>query len=179
MIYILKWLMIKWRDAICRSVVPKRGTTGGRQKQPPWLPQPSEKTPPIMDRQQDSGVHVQESSGSPSGGWVLQQSHQGQCGWWRSVQIPRILLVEKGETWMKVLLNWLERNSFKMGSFSRDKVPQTSFRFCEPVWPSGMALGWEAEGPRFDTASALLSLQKGCGLWILSCDFVHHFLLKH
>ena len=31
----------------------------------------------------------------------------------------------------------------------------------------------------FDTASALLSLQKGCGLWTLSCDFVHHFLLKH
>ena len=28
-------------------------------------------------------------------------------------------------------------------------------------------------------ASALLSLQKDCGLWTLSCDFVHHFLLKH
>ena len=49
----------------------------------------------------------------------------------------------------------------------------------EPVWPSGKALGWEAEGPRFDTASVLLSLQKGCGLWTLSCDFVYHFLLKH
>ena len=32
--------------------------------------------------------------------------------------------------------------------------------FCEPVWPSGKALGWEAEGPRFESASALLSLQK-------------------
>ena len=32
---------------------------------------------------------------------------------------------------------------------------------------------------RFDTASALPSLQKACGLWTLSCDFVHHFLLKH
>ena len=32
---------------------------------------------------------------------------------------------------------------------------------CEPVWPSGKAL---AEGPRFETTSALLSLQKGCGL---------------
>ena len=42
----------------------------------------------------------------------------------------------------------------------------------EPVWPSGKALGWEVAeaGPRFDTASALLSLQKGCGLWTLSCD---------
>ena len=50
----------------------------------------------------------------------------------------------------------------------------------EPVWPSRKALGWLAEGPRFDPASALLSLQKGgCGLWTLSCDFVHHFLLKH
>ena len=35
----------------------------------------------------------------------------------------------------------------------------------EPVWPSGKALGWYAEGPRFESASALLSLQK---LW-----FVH------
>ena len=30
----------------------------------------------------------------------------------------------------------------------------------EPVWPSGKALGWQAEGPRFESASALLSLQK-------------------
>ena len=46
--------------------------------------------------------------------------------------------------------------------------------FSHQVWPNG-----KAEGPRFgDTASALLSLQKGCGLWTLSCDFVHHFL-KH
>ena len=50
---------------------------------------------------------------------------------------------------------------------------------CEPVWPSGKALGWQAEGPRFDTASALLSLQKDGGLWTLSCDIVYHFLLKH
>ena len=44
-------------------------------------------------------------------------------------------------------------------------------RVCEPFWPSGKALGWYTEGPRFDTASALLSLQS-CGLWTLSCDFV-------
>ena len=49
----------------------------------------------------------------------------------------------------------------------------------EQVWSSGKALACLAEGPRFDTASALLSLQKGCGLWTLSCGFVHHFLLKH
>ena len=35
------------------------------------------------------------------------------------------------------------------------------------------------KGPRFNSTSVLLSLQKGCGLWTLSCDFVHHFLLKH
>ena len=29
----------------------------------------------------------------------------------------------------------------------------------EPVWLSGKALGWEAEGPRFESASAFLSLQ--------------------
>ena len=40
----------------------------------------------------------------------------------------------------------------------------------EPVWPSGKALGWEVEGPRFSIALALLSLQKGCGLWTLLCD---------
>ena len=28
------------------------------------------------------------------------------------------------------------------------------------MWPSGKALGWKAEGPRFESASALLSLQK-------------------
>ena len=33
-----------------------------------------------------------------------------------------------------------------------------------PVWPSGKAVGWQVEGPRFDTASALLSLQK---LWFV------------
>ena len=42
----------------------------------------------------------------------------------------------------------------------------------EPVWPSGK------RKDRFDTASALLSHQKGCGLWTLSCHFVHYFLLK-
>ena len=31
-----------------------------------------------------------------------------------------------------------------------------------------------AEGPRFDTASAVLFLQQGCGPWTLSCDFVNH-----
>ena len=51
---------------------------------------------------------------------------------------------------------------------------QSELQKSEPVWPSGKALGWYAEGPRFDTASALLSLQKGCGLWTLSCDFVPH-----
>ena len=33
---------------------------------------------------------------------------------------------------------------------------------CEPVWPSDRALGWKAQGLQFDSALALLSLQK---LW--------------
>ena len=49
----------------------------------------------------------------------------------------------------------------------------------EPVWHSGKALGWQAERPRFDIASALRSLQKSCGLWTLSGDSVSHYLLKH
>ena len=42
----------------------------------------------------------------------------------------------------------------------------------ELVWPSGKALGWEAEGPRFDPLR-LSFLFKNCGLWTLSCDFAH------
>ena len=42
----------------------------------------------------------------------------------------------------------------------------------EPVWPSGKALGWSAEGPRFDPPR-LSFLYKLCGLWTLSNDFVN------
>ena len=47
----------------------------------------------------------------------------------------------------------------------------------EPVWPSGKALGWEAEGPRFDPLR-LSFLFKNDGLWTLSCDFAHT-IMKH
>ena len=40
------------------------------------------------------------------------------------------------------------------------------------MWPSGKALGWKAEGPRFDPLW-LSFLFKNCGLWTLSCDFAH------
>ena len=40
--------------------------------------------------------------------------------------------------------------------------------------PSGKALGWQTDGPQFDSASALLCLQQGCGLWTPSGDFVPH-----
>ena len=43
----------------------------------------------------------------------------------------------------------------------------------EPVWPSGKALGWYAEGPRFESVR-LSFLFKSCGLWTLSRDFVPH-----
>ena len=41
---------------------------------------------------------------------------------------------------------------------------------CEPVWPSGKALGFE--GPWFDPLW-LSFLYKNCGSWTLSCDFAH------
>ena len=41
---------------------------------------------------------------------------------------------------------------------------------CQPVWPSGKALDWLTEGPRFDPLR-LFFLFKHCGLWTLSCDF--------
>ena len=34
----------------------------------------------------------------------------------------------------------------------------------EPVWPSGKTLGWQAEGRRFESALALISLQE---LWFV------------
>ena len=46
-----------------------------------------------------------------------------------------------------------------------------SSKYCELVWPNGKVLGWQAEGPRLNSFSALPSLQKGCGLRTLSCDF--------
>ena len=42
----------------------------------------------------------------------------------------------------------------------------------EPVWPSGKALGWSAEGPWFDPLR-LSFILKLCGLWTLSRDFAH------
>ena len=42
---------------------------------------------------------------------------------------------------------------------------------CEPVWPSGKALGWLAEGPRFDPLRFSFLFKNG-GLWTLSCDLV-------
>ena len=44
----------------------------------------------------------------------------------------------------------------------------------EPVRPSGKALGWQAEGPRFDPLR-LSFLFKNCVLRTLSCDFAHIF----
>ena len=43
----------------------------------------------------------------------------------------------------------------------------------EPVWPSGKALGWKAEGARFESAR-LSFLFESFGLWTLSCDFDPH-----
>ena len=36
---------------------------------------------------------------------------------------------------------------------------------CEPVWPSGKVIGWKTEGPRFQSASALISLISLHKLW--------------
>ena len=44
----------------------------------------------------------------------------------------------------------------------QQKKIERCLHLCEPVWPSGMALDWKVERPQFESASALLSLQK---LW--------------
>ena len=43
---------------------------------------------------------------------------------------------------------------------------------CEPVWPSGKELGWQAGRPQFDPFR-LCFLSKNGGLWTLSRDFAH------
>ena len=50
--------------------------------------------------------------------------------------------------------------------------------YCQPVWPSGKALRWLAEGPRFESALALLSLQKlwsaDTVLWLCPSQLMKH-----
>ena len=48
----------------------------------------------------------------------------------------------------------------------------------EPVWPSGKALGWQAEGSRFDSASAVISLSKLWSVDTVLCLCPSH-LMKH
>ena len=55
--------------------------------------------------------------------------------------------------------SWFKKNQ----GHTRYKIKSLILTSCsEPVWPSGKALGWKVEGPQFESASALLSLQK---LW--------------
>ena len=50
------------------------------------------------------------------------------------------------------------------------KAQKTHVWTCDPVWPSGKALGWYTEGHRFESASAVLSLQK---LWSVDTCLVN------
>ena len=49
------------------------------------------------------------------------------------------------------------REAFVIAIRKHEALHHLTAHICEPVWPSG-----KAEGPRFECASALLSLQK---LW--------------
>ena len=52
---------------------------------------------------------------------------------------------------------------------------QAQSEMSKPVWPSVIALGWQVESNRFDSASALISLsKKRSDLWKPSSDFVPH-----
>ena len=52
------------------------------------------------------------------------------------------------------------------------KKPSLRSCFCEPVWPSGKALGWLAERPRFDPLRRSFLFKNG-DFSTLSCDFAH------
>ena len=57
------------------------------------------------------------------------------------------------------------------------KETETSL-VCESIWPNGKGLGWWAEGPRFDSVSALLSLQNlwsvDTVLWLCPSQLMKH-----
>ena len=63
---------------------------------------------------------------------------------------------------------------YNMSEHSGNSRERERERDLERNWDSRLLpfTSADQEGPRFDNASALLSLQKGCGLWTLSCDFV-------
>ena len=59
-----------------------------------------------------------------------------------------------------------------LNGFCGHKAQCFHFGLHKPVWPSGKALGWQAEGHRFDLLW-LSFLLKNCGIWTLFCDFAH------
>ena len=84
---------------------------------------------------------------------------------------------------LKPVLNWTNicfANLFgvfgepekKFGELSSFLIGRTFTSRSEPVWPSGKALGWSAEGPRFSPLRLSFLLKIG-GLWTLFCDFAH------
>ena len=88
-----------------------------------------------------------------------------RCKYTTSVDIQKraVAIVTRSESYSTV-----QRAVSLLGSRKQRHIKTVIiYSSCEPVWPSGKALDWEAEGPRFDSASAVLSLQKGCGLWFL------------
>ena len=46
-------------------------------------------------------------------------------------------------------------------------------KLCEPVWPSGKALGWSAEGPWFDPLRLSFLFSSKTVVNGQSCDFAH------
>ena len=69
---------------------------------------------------------------------------------------------------------------------SQHRFPARSSKVCQitPLKGHSISAQLSTDAVRrkdlsFDTASAVLSLPKGCGLWTLSRDFVHDFLLKY
>ena len=108
---------------------------------------------------------------------------RGRCP---TVPARHVELTSRGTSFLFLLQSLLSNVASNAGSYWSVHFRWTTFwvhllsswsltsRSCEPVWPSGKPLGWQAQRPRLDSDSALLSLQKGCCLWTLSRDFVPH-----
>ena len=113
----------------------------------------------------------------------LMQNHGGRlCSVRYTLPLPPT-------SWDSDLRQYLFGDNSALSEFKQPAKTQGGLKMCqyfhpralwwrEPVWPSGKALGWWAEGPRFESASALLSLQKlwfvDTVMWLCPSQFIKH-----
>ena len=66
------------------------------------------------------------------------------------VLLPALVLQLEETVWRVSLSKRAGLRARLRSSLLKPQVHKRRVDVSEPVWPSGKALGWEAEGPRFD-----------------------------